>query len=158
MYSFHLFLIASTSTRSLSFMSLIVSIFGQNVPLISAMFLKRSLVFPLLLYSSRFTHYSLKKAFLSLHALLWNSAFSWIHLSLYPLLFASLLSLAICKASSDDHFAFLLFFLFGVILFAASCTIWLCINYFMEVYLHSLFSTIPQAFLLCWFDSPIVIL
>ena len=135
MYSFHLFLIASTSTRSLSFMSLIVSIFGQNVPLISAMFLKRSLVFPLLLYSSRFTHYSLKKAFLSLHALLWNSAFSWIHLSLYPLLFASLLSLAICKASSDDHFAFLLFFLFGVILFAASCTI-------LQISIHSSSSTL----------------
>ena len=135
MYSFHLFLIASTSTRSLSFMSLIVSIFGQNVPLISAMFLKRSLVFPLLLYSSRFTHYSLKKAFLSLHALLWNSAFSWIHLSLYPLLFASLLSLAICKTSSDDHFAFLLFFLFGVILFAASCTI-------LQISIHSSSSTL----------------
>ena len=135
MYSFHLFLIASTSTRSLSFMSLIVSIFGQNVPLISAMFLKRSLVFPLLLYSSRFTHYSLKKAFLSLHALLWNSAFSWIHLSLYPLLFASLLSLAICQASSDDHFAFLLFFLFGVILFAASCTI-------LQISIHSSSSTL----------------
>ena len=95
---------------------------GQNVPLISPIFLKRSLVFSLLFFSSSFIHCSLKKAFLSLHAVLWKSAFSWIYLSLSPLLFASLLSLAICKASSDNHFAFSLFFFFGMVLFAASCT------------------------------------
>ena len=39
------------------------------------------------------------------------------------LLFASPLSLAICKASSDNHFAFLLFFSFGLLLFTASYTI-----------------------------------
>ena len=38
---------------------------GQNVPLMSSIFLKRSLVFPLLLFSSSFMHCSLKKAFLS---------------------------------------------------------------------------------------------
>ena len=66
---------------------------------------------------------SLKKAFLSRHAILWNSAFSWIYLSLYPLLFASLLSSATCNASSGNYFAFSLFFFFGVVLFTASCTI-----------------------------------
>ena len=48
MYSFQLFLIASTT--SLPSMSFIVPIFGQNVPLISPVFLKRSLAFPLLLF------------------------------------------------------------------------------------------------------------
>ena len=33
-----------------------------------------------------------------------------IYLSFFPLPLASLLSLAICKASSDNHFAFLHFF------------------------------------------------
>ena len=46
-------------------------------------------------------------------AILWNSAFSWVSLSLSPLLFPSLLSSAICKVSSDNHFAFLHFFCWG---------------------------------------------
>ena len=45
MYSFHLFLMSSVSTRSLAFLSFIVLFFGQNIPLISPIFLKRSLVF-----------------------------------------------------------------------------------------------------------------
>ena len=57
-------------------------------------FLKRSLVFPILLLSSLSLHWSLRKAFLSLLAILWNSAFKWEYLSFYPLLFASLLSTA----------------------------------------------------------------
>ena len=48
---------------------------------------------------------------LSLLAILWNSAFKWVYLSFSPLLFASLLFTALCKASSDSHFAFLHFFL-----------------------------------------------
>ena len=44
-------------------------------------------------------------------------------LSLSPLLFASLCSSAIHKASSDNHFAVLLLFFFGMVLFATSCTI-----------------------------------
>ena len=47
----------------------------QNVHLVSLIFLKRSLVFPILLLSSISLHWSLKKAFLSLLAILWNSAF-----------------------------------------------------------------------------------
>ena len=107
----------------LQFLSFIVSIFGRNPPLMFQIFLKRSLVLPLLLFSSIIKHCSLKKAFLSLLAILRNSAFNWIYLSLFPLLFTSLHFSTICKASSDNHFAFLLFFFFGVVLFTASCTI-----------------------------------
>ena len=46
MYSFHLILISSASTRSLPFLSFLVSIFGQNAPLMFSTFLKRSLVLP----------------------------------------------------------------------------------------------------------------
>ena len=56
-----------------------------------------------------------KKAFLSLLVYLWNSAFSWVYLSLSHFPFSSLLSSAICKASSDNHFAFLHFFFFGMV-------------------------------------------
>ena len=49
-YSCHLFLISSASVRSLPFLSLIVTILTWNVPLISPIFLKRSLVFPILLF------------------------------------------------------------------------------------------------------------
>ena len=52
-------------------------------------------------------HRSLRKTFLSLLAILWNSAFRWVYLSFSRLVFASLLFSAICKTSSDNHFAFL---------------------------------------------------
>ena len=65
---------------------------------------------------------SFKKAFLSLLGILWNSTFSWVYISHSPLSFASLLSSTICKASSENHFAFLHFFFFGMILVTASCT------------------------------------
>ena len=53
---------------------------------------KRSLVFPILLFSSISLHWSLRKAFLPLLAILWNSAFRWVYLSFSPLPFTSLLS------------------------------------------------------------------
>ena len=65
-------------------------------------------------------HWSLKKAFLSLLAILWNSAFRCLYLSFYPLLFASLLFTAICKASPESHFAFLHFFSIGMVLIPVS--------------------------------------
>ena len=49
-YSCHLFLISSVSVMSLPFLSFIVPIFAWNVPLLSPIFLKRSLVFPFLLF------------------------------------------------------------------------------------------------------------
>ena len=69
-------------------------------------FLKRSLVCPILLFSSISLHWSLRKTSLSLLASLWNS----------------LLFIAIWKASSDNHFAFLHFFFLGMVLITTSCT------------------------------------
>ena len=63
-HSCQLFLIPSASVRSLPFLSFIV-------PLVSLIFLKRSLVFPVLLFSSISLHWPLRKTFLSLLAILW---------------------------------------------------------------------------------------
>ena len=73
------------SVRSIPFLSFIVPIVAWNVPLVSLILLKRSLVFPNLLFSSISLHWSLRKAFLSLLATLWNSAFKWVYLSFSPL-------------------------------------------------------------------------
>ena len=121
-YSCHLFLISSAFVRSIPFLSFIVPIFAWKIPLVSLVFLKRSLVFPILLFSSVSLHWSLRKAFLSLLAILWNSAFRWDYLSFSPLSFASLLFIAICRASSDNHLAFLHFFFLWMVLIPASCT------------------------------------
>ena len=123
MYFFHLFLISSASIRSLPFLSFVVPIFGWNIPLKFSVFLEKSLALPFLLFSSISLHCSLKKSFLFLVATLWNSAFSCMYLSLSLLLFTSLLSSTICKASSDNHSAFLHFFFFGMVLFALSYTV-----------------------------------
>ena len=63
--------------------------------------------------------WSLGKAFLSFCPILWNSAFKWVYLFFSPLSFISLLFSAICKASSDNHFAFLHFFLLEMVLVIA---------------------------------------
>ena len=69
-YSCHVFLISSASIRSITYLSFIVPIFSWNVPLITLIFLKTSLVFHILLFSSISLHWSLRKAFLSLLAIL----------------------------------------------------------------------------------------
>ena len=71
-YSCHLFLISSASVRSIPFLSLIVPTFAWNVPLVSLIFLKRPLVFPILLFSSISLHWLLRKAFLSFLNILWD--------------------------------------------------------------------------------------
>ena len=119
MYSCLLFLISSASVRPMLFLSFIVPTVAWNVPMISLIFLKRSQVFPILLFSSISFHWSLRKAFLSLLANLWNSAFKWVYFSFSPLLFASFLFTAISKASSDNRFAFLHFFFLGKVLIPA---------------------------------------
>ena len=75
-----------------------------------------------LLFSSISLHWSLRKTFLSLLAILWNSAFKWVYLSFSLLPFTCLLFIAVCKASSDNHFVFLHFFFLGMVLIIASCT------------------------------------
>ena len=187
-------LISSASARSFLFLSFIVPILAWNVPLLAPIFLKRSLVFLTLLFSSISLACSLKKAFLSLLVVLNGSVskesaynardaclilglgryledeiaahcgiltwkIPWTErpgglqskgskeshpterLSTQPslllssetlrsfgfilpffLAFASLLSSAICKTSSDNHFALLHFFFLGMALVTASCT------------------------------------
>ena len=115
-------LISSAFVRSTPVLSFIEPIFAWNVPLVSLIFLKRCLVFPILLFSSISLHWSLRKAFLSLLAILWNSAFKWVYLSFSPLPFTSRLFTDICKASSDNHSAFLNLFSLRMVLSPASCT------------------------------------
>ena len=121
-YSDHLFLKSSASVRSRPYLSFIVCIFAWNVPLLSLIFLKRSPDFPILLFSVVSLYWSLRKTFLPLLAIHWNSAFKWVYLSFSPLPFTYLLFTAICKPSSDSHFAFLNFFSLGMVLIPASCT------------------------------------
>ena len=111
-YCCYLSLISSAS-KSISFLSFIMPIFAWTVLLVSLIFFMRSLVFPILLFSSISSHWSWRKTYLSLLAILQNAAFKWVYLSFSPLSFTSLLFSAICKASSDNHFAFLLFFSWG---------------------------------------------
>ena len=128
-YSCHLFLISYASVRSIQILSFMVPIFAWYVPLVSLIFLKRSLVFPILVFSPISLHWSLRKAFLSLLAVVCNSAFKWGYLSFSPLPLASLLFSAICKASSDSRSAFLHFFFLGMVSITASCTVsrtWHC--------------------------------
>ena len=105
-HSCHLFLISYASVKSLLVLSFFkdnfcMSIFAWNIPLASPIFLKKSLVFTILLFSSISLHCSFKN-FLSLFAILYNSAFSWAYLFLSPLLFTFLLSLAVYKGFSDQ--------------------------------------------------------
>ena len=78
--------IYSASVRSLPFQSFIEPIFAWNVPLVSLIILRRSLVLPILLFSSIYLHWSLRKAFLFLLAILWSSAFKWVYISFSSLL------------------------------------------------------------------------
>ena len=86
-YSCHLFLISSASVPFLSF---IEHIFAWNVPLVSLIFLKRSLVFPILLFFSISLHWSLRKPFL-VHVILINylyKTFLFSSLKLFLLILA----------------------------------------------------------------------
>ena len=77
---------------------------------------------PILLFSSISLHWSLRKGFLPLLAILWNSAFIWVYLSFSPVLFAYLLSTAIYEALLS-HFDFLHFFFLRMVLLPASCEV-----------------------------------
>ena len=88
-YCCHLFLIAYASVRSRPFLSFIMPIFAWNVPLVSLIFMKRSLVFPILLFSSISLYWSLRKlSYLSL--LFFGTLHS--HGYIFPYLFAALFS------------------------------------------------------------------
>ena len=65
-YSCHLFSISSASLRSIPFLSFIEPIFAWKFHFVSLIFLKRSLVFPILLFSSICLHWLLRKSSLRL--------------------------------------------------------------------------------------------
>ena len=121
-YSCHLFLTSSASIKSIPFLSFIVPIFAWNVHLLSIIFLKRSLVFPILLFFSIFCidHWG-RFSYLSL--LFFATLHSDGYIFPFPLclLLLSFFS-PICKASSDSHFAFLHFFSMEMVLVPVSCT------------------------------------
>ena len=119
-YSCYLFLIFFASVRSILFLSSIVLNFAWSLGIsnflqeISSLF--HSIVF--LYFFALIT----EEGFLILPAILWNSAFKWVYLSFSPLPLTSLLFSAICKSFSDNHFAFLHFFILGMVLITASYT------------------------------------
>ena len=84
-----------------------------------------------------------EEGFLSLLAILWNSAFKCVYLSFSPLPFVSLLFSANFKASSDNHFAFLHFFFLEMLLNPVQCHGHLSIVLWAlyQIYLLSLFVT-----------------
>ena len=89
-YFCHLFLISSASVRSIPFLSFIVPFFAWNVPLVSLIFLKRSLVFPILLFSSMSLHWSLRKlSYLSLMFFGTLNSYGYIFLFLFAFCFPS---------------------------------------------------------------------
>ena len=77
-----------------------------RVPLVSLIFMKRSLVFPFLMFFSFFATIP-EEGFLISPCYSLELAFRCIYLSFSPLPLTSLLFSAICKVSSDNHFAFL---------------------------------------------------
>ena len=126
-YSCHLFLIASTFVRSIPYLSFIVPIFAWNIPLVSLIFLKRSLVSPILLFSSILCidHWG-SLSYISL--LFFGTLHSNEYILPFLLSLAYLLFSAVWKASSDNHFAFLHFFFLGTVLIITMCTLWTSIR------------------------------
>ena len=112
-YSCHLFLISLVSVRSILFF--IVPIFVWNVPLVFLSFLKRSLVFSILLFSSYFFALNAEEGFLISSCYSVELCIQMGMFFLFCFAFASLLFTAIRKASSDSHFVFLDFFSLGMV-------------------------------------------
>ena len=109
MYSCHLFLISSASVRSIPFLSFIVPIFVWNIPLVSNFLedissLSHSIVF---LY---FFAVITEEGFIISPCYSLEVCIQMVYLSFFSYPLASLLFSAICKASSDNYFAFLHFF------------------------------------------------
>ena len=90
----------------------------------------------------------LRKAFLSLLAILWNYEFKWVYFSFSPLLFTAILFTAICKSSLNNHFALLHFFFLGMILITTSHTV-------SQTSIHSYSSTLSD--LIPWICLPFLL-
>ena len=122
LYSCHLFLLYSASVRSLPFLSFIEPIFAWNVPLVSLIFLKSSLDSPILFFSLYFFALITEESFLISPCYSLELCIQMGISFLFLLPYTFLLFTAVCKASSDDHFAFLHFFSSPIILIPVSCT------------------------------------
>ena len=114
-YSCHLFLISSASVRSMPFLSFIVPIFTWNVPLVSLIFLKRCLVFPIL-FLPLFLCIDHWRRLSYLSLLFFGTLHSDGYIFPFLLIFCLSPFLSICKASSDNYFAFLHFFFLVMVL------------------------------------------
>ena len=120
MYSCHLLFIPSTSIRSTLCLSFFVLIFAWNVPLVSLIFLKRSLVFsfyyfPLFLcidHWGRLSYLSLL-FFGMLHSVGYDFLFSFAFHFFFSVIY---------KASSENHFDLLYLSFLGMVLFIIFCT------------------------------------
>ena len=116
-YSCHLFLISSAFLRSLPFLSFIVSVFAWNISLTSSIFLRRPLVFPILLFFFTFLYCSFKQDFffpplpLLFSGTLHSVGYIFPFFPCFSLLFP-----AVCKTSLDNHFSFLHFFFSEMVL------------------------------------------
>ena len=94
-----------------------------NSPLVSLIFLEQSLVFLFILFSFLSLNCSLKKAFLSLFAILWNPAFT---LFVFPFLLCLLLiffSQLFLRAPQTTILSCCTSFFLGMVLVMASCTV-----------------------------------
>ena len=120
-YYCHLSLIYSAYVRSLQLLSFTMLILAWKVLLVSPIFLKKFLVFLILLFSSISLHCLRRPFYLSLLFLGFSIQLGISFLSLLP--FAFLLFSAICYTSSDHHFALMDFFFFGMVLVTVLCTI-----------------------------------
>ena len=119
-YSCHLFLISPVSVRSIPFLSFIEPIFALNFPLVSLIFLKRSL----LSHSIVFLYFF---ALITEEGFLISPSYSLelcIQMSisfLFSFAFGFSIFTAICKTSSESHFPFLRFFFLGMVLLPVFC-------------------------------------
>ena len=119
MYSCHLFLMSSAYVRSIPLLSFIEPVFARNVPLVSLIFLKRSLVFPFLLFSSYFFALIAEEG--SLISLLF---FGTLHSDAYFFPFLLLLFLELfVRPPQTAILLFLHFFSMGMVLIPVSCTV-----------------------------------
>ena len=84
-YSCHLFLISSASVRSYHFCPLLCSSLPEMLPCYLSFSWKISRLSHSIIFLAFSLHWSPRKPFLSLLAILWNSAFKWIYLSFSPL-------------------------------------------------------------------------
>ena len=119
-HSSYLFLISSASVRSLNFLSFIVPILAWSVPLVAPIFLKRSMLFTILLFSSN-------SCTVDLHFLIspcYSLEFCIPLCKSFPVSFVFHFSIfsAVFKASSGHPFSFSHLFFLGMVLVTTSRT------------------------------------